>query len=253
MKYSFNGDRSKLVFGKLSDVNASYKDLSAVCSAIRYKTYYEAMSVLDSIADGKPIPYRKYNKGMGARHELGGKKGRTPKKCGKIITKVLSNAVNNAKNKGYSEDELYVVHASANKIFSGFRRPPKGRQHGSGYGRYGFNTMAHSDLEFSKVEIGVSTEYEGIGLSKSSVKMIGRNKARAGRASTQTEVKHAKKPPKQKKHPLPKGSVKPKEAEDTSTETKDANAQKASASKPSPSVKSEANKPAADKAEPVKK
>ncbi len=219
MKYSFNGDRSKLVFGRLSNTNASYKDLSAVCSAIRYKAYYDARSVLESIAAGHPIIYRKYNSGMGSRHELGGRKGRTPQKCGKIVTKVLTNAVNNAKNKGFGEDELYVVHASANKMSIYPRRPPKGRQQGTAFGMYGFNSQAHSNLEWAKVEIGVSAEYKELGLSKSSIKMIERNRKRAqGRTMMQSEGEHTKKKAKAKRHPLQKGSVKPKTADDQSME-----------------------------------
>ncbi|MCL5008209.1 MAG: hypothetical protein M1562_03105 [Candidatus Marsarchaeota archaeon] len=220
MRYSFNTDKSRIALGCVNEANASYKDLSAVCAAIRYRPYSQAVSILNSISNGMPIEYRRHNKGMGSRHELGGRKGRTPIRCSKIVSKALINAVNNAKNRGMSEDMLVVVHASANKTFTATRRPPKGRQQGSPYGRYGYNTMAHSDLEFSKVEIGVSAEPESLKLAKSSIKMVARNRKRglpermrsleskalnSGRRDKRESKQHQ-----QKKHPLQKGQVKPK-------------------------------------------
>ncbi len=209
MKYSFNANKSKVVFGKLSDVNASYKDLTIVCSEIRYKTYSQAQFILNNIISGKPILYRKYNKGMGSRHELSGRKGRTPIKCAKIINKALLNAINNAQNKGIAEDEAVIVHACANKMLTVVRTPPsKAKQTGIPPMRYGHNTSAHSDLEFSKIEIGVSITPEEVGLSKSSVKKIKRNITRA--TNIKTQPKKEKKSSKIKKHPLPKGKVNPK-------------------------------------------
>lgn len=229
MRYSFNTDKSKIAMGCVKDVNASYKDLSAVCAAIRYKPYSQAISILDGITRGVPIEYKRYNKGMGSRHELGGRKGRTPIRCSKIVSKALINAVNNAKNRGMSEDTLVVVHASANKTFTAARRPPKGRQHGSPYGRYGYNTMAHSDLEFSKVEIGVSGEPESLTLSRSSIKKVARNRKRGlperfGKESkalnSAKRDKRDSKQHQQKRHPIQKGQVRPKtEADEKRSET----------------------------------
>lgn len=208
MKYSFNANKSKVVFGKISDINASFKDLAIVCAEIRYKSYSQAQAALNSIISGKPIIYRKYNKGMGSRHELGGRKGRTPIKCAKIVNKVLLNTANNAQNKGLAEEDLIIVHASANKTVTAVRSPSKGRQVGVPPGRYGFSSRAHSDLEFAKVEIGVSIAPEEVGLSKNSIKKIMINKKRA--VSVKIQSKKEKKAPKQKKHPMTKGQVKPK-------------------------------------------
>lgn len=207
-KYSFNANKSKVVFGRISDVNASFKDLAIVCTEIRYKSYSQAQTALDNIISGKPIIYRKYNKGMGSRHELSGRKGRTPIKCAKIVNKVLLNTANNAQNKGLAEEDLIIVHACANKTIRAVRSPSQGRQVGVPPGRYGFSSRAHSDLEFAKVEIGVSINPEEVGLSKASLKKIQINKKRI--ISVKNLTKKEKKSPKAKKHPMAKGQVKPK-------------------------------------------
>ncbi len=214
-----------MVLGQKTNINASYKDLSAVCAAIRYKPYEQALYVLESITEGNPIEYKRHNKGMGSRPELGGKKGRTPAKCAKEVRQVLINAGSNAASKGLDKTSLFVVHACANKMFTASRRPSKGRQYGSPYGRYGFNTMAHSDLEFSKVEIGVSQSPEKLKLGKRTHEIINTNKKRASPAE---QLKRAledrqknKKQPAQKKHPEIKGEVKPKKYDKEGVEIKD--------------------------------
>jgi large subunit ribosomal protein L22 len=159
LKYSYNLDKSDVVFAGAKDLNASYKDLSVVCDAIRYKRASTALALLDSVInDGKPIEYRKFNKGMGSRHELGGKKGRYPMKAASIVRKVLLNAYANASNKGYIPEEMYVVHAVANKTEINRRYPSKGVRTVM-RGGYGYATMRRSDLEFAKVEIGLSPDY----------------------------------------------------------------------------------------------
>jgi ribosomal protein uL22 len=162
MKYSFNRDKKDLVFAYRKDINASFKDLSIVCSAIRYKTVASAVKVLEDVESGaKPVFYPRFNKGMGSRHELLGKKGRWPKKCSKIIRNVLLSAISNAENKGYDPDAMVVVHASANKTNIVRRVAPKGILYISG--GYGYAKQRRSDLELAKVEIGLGTgEEQGI-------------------------------------------------------------------------------------------
>ncbi len=157
MKYSYNQSREGVVFANMKDINASYKNLGAVCDAIRYKSVNAAIAVLDSvIIDNKPILFRKHNINMGARHELGGKKGRTPIKCAKVVRKVLVNAAANARNKNLEPDFMYVVHAAANKTLIARRFPPKGALYVTG-GPSGQVPARHSDIEFARVEIGLST------------------------------------------------------------------------------------------------
>jgi large subunit ribosomal protein L22 len=169
--YSFNLDKSDVVFASASDLNASFKDLCAVCDAIRYRSYDEAMRILDSTASGAtPIKYNRWNRYMGSRHELGGKTGRYPKKCAAIVRKVMANAYANAKNKGYEPSLMHVVHASANKTLTAPRSPPKGARAVT-VGGYGYTSMRKSNLEFSRVEIGLSSKYEGK-LGKRTTKIV---------------------------------------------------------------------------------
>lgn len=117
------------------------------------------MRVLDSVIKLEaPIKYRRNNKYMGMRHELGGNKGRWPRKCAMVVQKVLKTALAAAKSKGITSD-MYVVHASANKTMIARRTPPKGILV-FGLGRYGPGNTRFSDLEFAKVELGLSSNYD---------------------------------------------------------------------------------------------
>jgi large subunit ribosomal protein L22 len=138
------------------DINASYKDLGAVCDAIRYKRADEALRIIDNIISmSMPIEFKKHNKHMGSRHELGGKKGAYPKKAAKEIKVVLVNAIANARNAGLGGDDMFIVHATANKTRIERRRPSKGTL-AWGRGTYGFPSPMHSDLEYAKVEIALA-------------------------------------------------------------------------------------------------
>jgi len=159
MKYSYNLDKKDVVFAGASDINASYKDLAAVCDAIRYKKADAAIALLDSvISDGMPIEYKKFNKGMGSRHELHGRKGRYPRKAASIVKKVVLNAYANAADRGYMPEDMYVVHAAANKTEINRRYPSKGVRTVM-RGGYGYASTRMSNLEFAKVEIGLSSDY----------------------------------------------------------------------------------------------
>lgn len=239
MKYSFNRDKKDLVFAQASNINASFKDLCAVCDAIRYENASVASMTLDLIADGRAaVHYKRYNKGMGSRHELGGRKGRYPAKCASEIHKVLTNAIANARNKGLEPDVMYVAHASANKTVIMRRSPPKGILYkGAGYG---YVTSRSSDLEFAKIEIALAKGTEP-GLSKrmasrmktsgqfteSKIKAMGGpvqadKKDRKAKSQKEKEKEKAKKDEKQKK-PEEKA---PQQTQKKSSEANAANAQK---------------------------
>ena len=171
MKYSYNLDRSDMVFAAAKDINASYKDLCAVCDAIRFRSVNAALNILDGVIyDGKAVLYRRHNKYMASRGELQGKKGRFPKKCAAIVKKVLVNARANAENKGFAPDLMYVVHIAANKTLIAGRSPPKGVRSVT-VGGYGYSSMRRSDLEFARVEIGLSTDSKKT-LSKKTQKLV---------------------------------------------------------------------------------
>jgi large subunit ribosomal protein L22 len=156
LRYSYNLDKKGIILASAHDLNASFKDLCAVCDAVRYMPVQSAIEALDGVINNhRPIEYRRHNKYMGSRHELQGKKGRYPKKCAGIVRKVVVNAMANATNKGENPDYMYIVHASANKTTIMSRAPPKGiRSHHSG--GYGYGSARRSNLEFAKVEIGIA-------------------------------------------------------------------------------------------------
>ena len=118
-KYSFKmkGDEAKKsAAAQFHDADASYKDLTQVCGAIKGKRVAEANKILDEAIElRKAIPYRKFNTGLGHRSNLGGQKGRYPKKECRLIKALLRNAVANASHKGLDEKKLVVRHAAAFK------------------------------------------------------------------------------------------------------------------------------------------
>ncbi|MFP3215060.1 MAG: 50S ribosomal protein L22 [Candidatus Micrarchaeota archaeon] len=161
MRYSFNiKNAENIVLAQRYDINASYKDLAAVCDAIRYMNAGAALDKLDRlIAMEMPIEYKRHNKHMGARHELGGRKGAYPIKAAKEVRLALINAIANANNKGLSGEDLYIVHAAANKTRILRRYPSRGTL-AWGRGMYGRASIMHSDLEYAKVEIGLASKDE---------------------------------------------------------------------------------------------
>ena len=52
MAYSFNRKMEGLAFASTSNINASFKDLSAVCDSVRYKNAASAIALLDAISKG---------------------------------------------------------------------------------------------------------------------------------------------------------------------------------------------------------
>ncbi len=155
MKYSFNINMNDegLAYAYREELNVSYKDLGAVCDAVRYLKASSAVALTEKLSRMEmPIPYRRHNKHMGARHELHGRKGKYPIKAAKEVRLVLLNAIANANNKALPGEELTVLHASANKTHIVRRQPSKG---GLAWGRgmYGRSALMHSDIEYSKIEI----------------------------------------------------------------------------------------------------
>ncbi|MEM0154871.1 MAG: 50S ribosomal protein L22 [Methanothrix sp.] len=191
MNYSFNMEKGKVIFAGAKDINASYKDLGAICDYVRYKNAVQAAEALDKVVKASaPVPYRNHNKGMGSRHELGGRKGRYPVKCAAIVKKVIEMAISNAKSKGLDAENLFVVHAAANKTQIYRRTPSKGMLYHSD--SYGFATMRHSDVEFAKVEIGIALP-EDVKLGEKATKMLNLNNALYKKAPKKQVVKQASK------------------------------------------------------------
>ncbi len=159
MNYSFNLKGDDFVRAQSYDVNASYKDLGAVCDAIRHLRANDAVAALESFAaKSRPVAYRRHNRHMGSRHELGGQKGGYPEKAASEVLKTLVNAIANAGNKGKNADDMFVVSASANKTRIERRYPSKGSI-AWGRGMYGMSATNHSDIEYAKIEIVLAEEH----------------------------------------------------------------------------------------------
>ncbi|MFH2100652.1 MAG: 50S ribosomal protein L22 [Candidatus Micrarchaeota archaeon] len=138
--YSCDFSEQDFASARIEDVNASYKDLTEVCGVIRNKKADWAVDFLTKAAAGEvPVFFRRHNKRLGHRKELGGKKGRYPKKSAAIVLKVVKSAMANGTVKGLGEG-FVIVHATANKKRTYPRMAPKGRQ-------------ARSFLVTSRVEI----------------------------------------------------------------------------------------------------
>lgn len=138
--YSIEFSPDECAFARLEGANASYKDLTEVCGRIRGKHADWAIEFLQKVAEGKtPVLYKKFSKKIGHRRELGGKKGRYPKKAAKIVLKVLKSAIANGASRGLGE-KYKIIGASANKKTEYPRVAPRGG-------------WMYSNYELARVEI----------------------------------------------------------------------------------------------------
>lgn len=122
-KYSVKYDAEKSAPAQAFDINASYKDLTQVLRAIKGKPVKDARKILDEAINLKrAIRFSKFNKGMGHRSELGGKKGKYPAKECRIALHLLNNAFASVQAKGLDENAV-VLHAAAYKqnVFPRYR------------------------------------------------------------------------------------------------------------------------------------
>jgi ribosomal protein uL22 len=191
MNYSFN-IKGDFVKAQSYDINASYKDLGAVCDAIRYmKAEYALDTLKHVIGKERPVAYRRHNKHMGSRHELGGQKGGYPEKAASEVFKTLTNAVANAGNKGKSGNDMVIVGASANKTRIERRYPSKGSI-AWGRGMYGMSATNHSDIEYARIEIVLADEFSDK-LTKNMRYFI-KKKNRTAAAQAKTVIKPKAKP-----------------------------------------------------------
>lgn len=110
------GDEREVARAQAHDLDASYKDLSNVFHAIKGLMIPQAKRVLEEcISMKKAIPYYRFAKNLGHRSELGGKRGRYPKKEAKIALTLLKSAESNANFKGLEVQKLIVRQAAAYK------------------------------------------------------------------------------------------------------------------------------------------
>lgn len=164
MRYSIKVGEEERRAGEIAlaqrhDVNSSYKDLCAVCDAVRHMQTTAALSLLGRVMRMETaIEFRRHNKHMGSRHELAGRKGKYPRKASNEVRLAILNAMANAENNGNLDaDKMYIVHASSNKTRILRRNPSKGSI-AWGRGMYGRSAINHSDIEYAKIEIAIANE-----------------------------------------------------------------------------------------------
>jgi len=191
--YSFDFKPEDFASARLEGVDASYKDLSEVCGRIRRKDAAWARTFLERAAAGEiPVLFKRHNKKLGHRRELGGKKGRYPWKAAGIVLKVLNSAVANGLAKGFGEGYI-VQSANANKKFTYPRMAAKGR-------------TARSYFELARIEIVLKpTEAlpKGVEFKPPAKPTVGEKKAeKPAQASAEVKAGEPKKEaPKHEPHP----------------------------------------------------
>lgn len=213
MKYSIQVPKEALQSGDVAlaqryDINVSYKDLGAVCEAVRYMQTTAALHLLEKVMRMETaIEFRRHNKHMGSRHELGGRKGKYPRKASNEVRLVILNAMANAGNNGNLDAEkMYIIHATSNKTQIQRRSPSKGSI-AWGRGMYGRSAINHSDIEYAKIEIGIANgDYSG--LTPKMRHFIGIKNKRA--TAPVPVLKTGKKPAREKKEQAPAPAEKPK-------------------------------------------
>ena len=228
--YSIEFSPEECASARLEGVNASYKDLSEVCGRIKGKEAAWALEFLEKASKGEiAVLYKKHNPRMGHRRELGGKKGRYPKKAAMIVLKALKSAVYNGMTKGLGE-KYKIIAASANKKDSYPRVASKG-----GWMR--------SDYETARVEIvvkGLETIPKGV-------------EVKAPKKPEEKKPEEKKEAPKEKPKEAPKKEEKPevKKEEKPKEEPKKEEKKPEVKEEKKPEPKKEAEQPA-KKAEPEK-
>ncbi len=219
MNYSFNLKGEDFVRAQSYDVNASYKDLGAVCDAIRYLKATEAVAALELFVDKvSPVAYRRHNRHMGSRHELGGQKGGYPEKAASEVLKTLTNALANAGNKGKDPEDMFIVGASANKTRIERRYPSKGSI-AWGRGMYGMSATNHSDIEYAKIEI-VLSEQHAVNLTKNMKYFMKRKNRTISESQRSKQKAREQKKPAAKPAPKQVAQVQAPKAEKTEKEQK---------------------------------
>ena len=108
-------DKIARAYGK--ELRISYRYAVEMCREIKGKRLEDAKRFLqDIIRMKRPLPLRRYKKGVAHRSELEGwYAGRYPVKVAKVFLEILKNAEANAAYKGLDTKKLYILHAAAMK------------------------------------------------------------------------------------------------------------------------------------------
>ncbi|MFA5049719.1 MAG: uL22 family ribosomal protein [Candidatus Micrarchaeia archaeon] len=140
--YTILENPQSYAFARIEGVNASYKDLCEVCGRVLGLSTEKALILLEEFSQGNlPVLFKSRNKRLGARRELGGRKGRYPKKAASMVLGALQSAIANAQSRGMIAPYI-IVHICANKKRTFPRMSPKGRR-------------SRSDYETARIEVVV--------------------------------------------------------------------------------------------------
>lgn len=151
--YSMRFSPEECAFARLEGANASYKELCEVCGRIRGKHADWALSFLNKVAAGEAaVFYKKFSKKIGHRRELGGKKGRYPRKAAKIILKLLKSAMANGRARGLGE-KYKIIGICANKKTEFPRVAPRGGWMRSNYELSRIEVVLRALEQPQKVEV----------------------------------------------------------------------------------------------------
>ncbi len=97
------------------DLRVSFKEMVELVRELRGKSLEDARRMLeDVISLRRPVPFKRYKKGVGHRRQLQGwKAGRYPVKAAKLVMKLLKSAEANAEQKGLDTESLFIRHIAA--------------------------------------------------------------------------------------------------------------------------------------------
>ena len=107
-------------------LSMSAKTSFNICNAIRNKPLLRAKTIIQNAVTMKiAIPITRYNMDLG--HKKGMAAGSYPVKAGIEFLKLLNSLQANAENKGLNVNNLYIVHAKADRAETRWRLGRKGR------------------------------------------------------------------------------------------------------------------------------
>ena len=97
------------------DLRVSFKEMVELVRELRGKSLEDARRMLeDVISLRRPVPFKRYKRGVGHRRQLRGwKAGRYPVKAAKLVMKLLKSAEANAEQKGLDTERLFIRHIAA--------------------------------------------------------------------------------------------------------------------------------------------
>ena len=140
--YAFKELNENMARASGRNLNVSPKQAIEICNYLRGRSLVQAKRLAqESIDMIKPVPLKRFTNGPG--HKPGIAAGRFyPKACTEIL-KVLESAEANAKNKGFSVNDLKVIHLST-------QAAPKAQHYGRK--KRSIFKMAHIEVVLEEVK-----------------------------------------------------------------------------------------------------